>query len=92
VKQEVAMTGSLSVRGEVLPVGGVSSKVEAAIDTGIKIIIVPKSNLQDIVVDQAKLKQVKIIPVERIEEVLEHALDWGKKRKLKDIIVNGKKR
>lgn len=80
VRQEVAMTGSLSVRGEVLPVGGVSSKVEAAIDVGIKTIIVPKSNLQDIVLDQAKLEKVKIIPVTRIEEVLEHALDWGKKK------------
>ncbi|MDP3734170.1 MAG: ATP-dependent protease LonB, partial [Nanoarchaeota archaeon] len=73
VKQEVAMTGSLSVRGEVLPVGGVSSKVEAAIDAGIKIIIVPKSNLQDIVIDKEKLHKVKIIPVVNIEEVLEHA-------------------
>ncbi len=76
VRQDVAMTGSLSVRGEVLPVGGVSAKVEAAIDTGIKIIIVPKSNLQDIIIDSAKLKKAKIIPVLMIEEVLEHALDW----------------
>ncbi len=90
VKQEVAMTGSLSVRGDVLPVGGVSSKVEAAIDTGIKIIIVPKSNLQDIVIDKEKLSKVKIIPVTRIEEVLNHALDWNGKKKLKDKIVNGK--
>lgn len=76
VKQDIAMTGSLSVRGEVLPVGGVSSKVEAAIDTGIKTIIVPKSNLQDIVIDKKKLETVKIIPVESIENVLEHAFDW----------------
>ncbi|MCK5630474.1 MAG: ATP-dependent protease LonB, partial [Nanoarchaeota archaeon] len=47
VKQDYAMTGSLSVRGEVLPVGGVSSKVEAAIEAGIKTVIVPKSNLKD---------------------------------------------
>ena len=73
VKQEVAMTGSLSVRGEVLPIGGVSAKVEAAIATGIKIIIVPKSNLQDIVVDKGLLDKVKIIPVTHIEEVLEYA-------------------
>ena len=89
VKQEVAMTGSLSVRGDVLPVGGVSSKVEAAIETGIKIIIVPKSNLQDIVIDKEKLAKVKIIPVTRIEEVLEAALDWTGKKKLKDIVMNG---
>ena len=87
VKQEVAMTGSLSVRGDVLPVGGVSSKVEAAIETGIKTIIVPKSNLQDIVIEKEKLSKVKIIPVERIEQVLEHALDWTGKKKLRDKIL-----
>ena len=92
VKQEVAMTGSLSVRGEVLPVGGVSSKVEAAIDTGIKIVIVPKSNLQDIVIDKEKLSKVKIIPVVKIEEVLEHALDWNGKKKIKEMIFNGGKK
>jgi len=86
VKQEVAMTGSLSVRGEVLPVGGVSSKVEAAIDAGIKTIIVPKSNLQDIVIEKEKLGDVKIIPVETIEEVLEHALEWKGRKTLKDKI------
>ncbi len=86
IKQEVAMTGSLSVRGEVLPVGGVSSKVEAAIDTGIKTIIVPKSNMQDIVIDKAKLDKVKIIPVTSLEEVLEHALVWkGNTELLKQI-------
>ena len=42
MKQDYAMTGSLSVRGEVMPVGGVSSKVEAAIEAGIKRVIVPK--------------------------------------------------
>ena len=91
VKQEVAMTGSLSVRGEVLPVGGVSSKVEAAIEAGIKIIIVPKSNLQDIVLDKDKLAKVKIIPVMTIEEVLEHALDWNGKNSLKKMILEQKK-
>ncbi len=80
VKQNVAMTGSLSVKGEVLPVGGVSDKVEAAIATGIKTIIVPKSNLNDIVLDKKTLAKVTIVPVERLEEVLEQALDWkGKK-------------
>lgn len=87
IKQDVAMTGSLSVRGEVLPVGGVSSKVEAAIDAGIKTVIVPKSNLQDIVIEKDKLKQVKIIPVETIKEVLEHALDWKGKQKMKEKIL-----
>ena len=92
IKQEVAMTGSLSVRGEVLPVGGVSSKVEAVSDAGIKTVIVPKSNLQDIVIDEDKIGKVKIIPVETIEEVMEYALDWNGKGKLKEKIFNGKKK
>ena len=91
IKQEVAMTGSLSVRGEVLPIGGVSSKVEAAIDTGIKKVVVPKSNMQDIVVDKKKLDKIKVIPVENISQVLKEALDWkGKQHILKKIMkMNG---
>lgn len=77
VKQEYAMTGSLSVRADVLPVGGVGSKVEAAIDAGIKKVIVPKSNLQDIVIDPEKLKKIKIIPVSTLLEVLDELIDWN---------------
>ncbi len=86
VRQDTAMTGSLSVRGEVLPVGGVSAKAEAAIEAGIKRIIVPKSNLQDIIIDKAKLAKVEIIPVEHLNEVLKEALDWkGKEAVLKSL-------
>jgi Lon-like ATP-dependent protease len=82
VRQDTAMTGSLSVRGEVLPVGGVSAKVEAAIDAGLRRIIVPKSNIQDIVVDRKRLGMIKLIPVENISEVLGQALDWKGKGRL----------
>jgi len=86
VKQEYAMTGSLSVRGEVLPVGGVSAKVEAAVEIGIKKVIVPKSNLRDIILDKAKAAKVQIIPVETITEVLKEALEWkGKEAILRKI-------
>lgn len=86
VKQEIAMTGSLSVRGEVLPIGGISAKIEAAIDTGIKKVIVPKSNMNDIVLSKERLKKIEIIPVENISEVLKEALDWkGKENILKKI-------
>jgi Lon-like ATP-dependent protease len=89
VKQDLAMTGSLSVRGEVLPVGGVSSKVEAAVDAGIKKVIVPKSNLNDIVIDKKKLEKIKLIPVSNISEVLKEALDWkGKQHILKKIMAS----
>jgi Lon-like ATP-dependent protease len=87
VRQDTAMTGSLSVRGEVLPIGGVSAKIEAAVDVGIAQVIVPKSNLQDIVVDKKKLAKIKVIPVETIGEVLKYALEGKGKdalvRKLK---------
>jgi Lon-like ATP-dependent protease len=91
VKQDTAMTGSLSVRGEVLPVGGVSAKVEAAIEAGVKRILVPKSNMQDIILSKDKLHLIKIIPVETISQVLKEALDWkGKRAILKTIEeING---
>jgi ATP-dependent Lon protease len=91
IKQDIAMTGSLSVRGEVLPVGGVSSKVEAAIDNGIKTIIVPKSNLRDIVLEKEKLDLVKIIPVTRIEEVLNYAIDWNGHQNIKKVLSDKRK-
>jgi len=81
VKQEIAMTGSLSVRGEVLPVGGVSSKVGAAIKAGFKEIIVPKSNLQDIVISKEELSKVRIIPVSTLVDVLAVALVDSKEKK-----------
>jgi len=87
VKQDYAVTGSLSVRGEVLPVGGISSKIEAAIDAGIKSVIVPKSNAQDIVVDKANLSKIKIITVDNIAQVLREIIDWsGKEGILRKIV------
>ncbi len=77
IKQDYAMTGSLSVRGEVLPIGGVSAKIEAAIAAGIKNVIVPKSNVKDIIIDAEKLAHITVIPVENITEVLKEVLDWN---------------
>lgn len=83
IRQNIAMTGSLSVRGEVLPVGGVSSKVEAAIETGMKVVIVPYNNKSDIVLSKDTRKKIKIIPVKTFREVLEHALhDSARKKSL----------
>ncbi len=87
IKQNYAMTGSLSVRGEILPIGGVSSKVEAAIDAGIEKVIVPMSNVQDIVVEDDRLKKIKIIPVTSLYEVFEEVLDWKGKTSLKNKII-----
>lgn len=86
IRQDTAMTGSLSVRGEVLPIGGVSAKVIAAIEAGIKRVIVPESNMQDIVVDKEKLSKIELIPVGTLSQVLKEALVWkGKEQLLKKI-------
>ncbi len=74
VEQNVAMTGSLSVRGDVLPVGGVTHKIEAAAKSGIDKIIIPKANEQDVMIEPEYEEQVEIIPVSHISEVLEVAL------------------
>ena len=74
VRQDVAMTGSLSVRGDVLPIGGVTYKIEAAAKAGIKTVIIPKSNLNDVLIEERYANMVSIIPVTRIEEVLRYAL------------------
>lgn len=74
VRQNLAMTGSLSVRGDVLPIGGVTYKIEAAAKAGIKTVIIPKSNLDDVLIEDRYAEMVTIIPVTRIEEVLRIAL------------------
>lgn len=81
LKQSVAMTGSLSVRGEVLPVSGVTSKVHAAIKAGFKQVIVPKANRQDIVLPEEELEKIEILPVVSLNEVLAYSLVKGKKTK-----------
>ena len=80
VSQEIAMTGSLSVRGDVLPVGGVSNKVTAAIGAGMKSVLIPNNNAGDVNIDKKNLKKIKIIPVKNIADVLQYALKKSKRR------------
>ena len=81
IRQDTAMTGSLSIRGEVLAIGGVTQKVEAAIDAGLKQVIIPKSNEKDLILSQEQKKKIKILPVSSIKEVLQHALILNTKTK-----------
>ncbi len=74
IDQSVAMTGSLSVRGDVLPVGGVTQKVEAAIDSGITKVILPEANAADLVLEEEAAKKIEIIKAKNLYDVLEHSL------------------
>lgn len=70
VDQTYAMSGSLTVRGDVLPVGGITSKTEAAISSGLKNVIVPKPNHGDIYLPPKMREKISIHPVSSIVEVL----------------------
>ncbi len=80
VKQTVAMTGSLSVRGDVMPVGGVTQKIEAAAQAGIKTVLIPKANMGDVLIDEAFKGKIEIIPVSDISEVFEYAMGGQRNR------------
>ncbi len=88
VDQEIAMTGSLSVRGDVLPVGGVTNKIRAAIEVGMKRVLIPDANLKDIYIDKKELSKIEVVPVKNMADVLQHAL---KKSPRRDAIVKGLK-
>jgi Lon-like ATP-dependent protease len=75
VDQSLAMTGSLSVRGDVLPVGGVTHKIEAAAKSGCTKVIIPQANMQDVMIEDEYKEMVEIIPVSHISEVLDIALE-----------------
>jgi ATP-dependent Lon protease len=74
VDQSLAMTGSLSVRGQVLPVGGVTAKVEAASDSGLKRVLVPEDNMEDLVLESRYAGRIEVIPVRTLRDVLKYAL------------------
>jgi len=80
VDQTIAMTGSLSVRGQVLPVGGVTAKIEAAAESGIKKVLIPRANLNDVVLEERYKGKIEIIPVSTMAEVLGYALIGGIKK------------
>jgi len=79
------MTGSLSIRGEVLPIGGVTAKVNAAKTAKIKKVIIPESNKEDLVLSPEVSKDLEIIPVKTIWEVIAHAFKDNSK---KDSLIN----
>jgi ATP-dependent Lon protease len=75
VRKEVAMTGEITLRGRVLPIGGLKEKLLAALRGGLLTVLIPKDNEKDLeeIPDNVK-RGLKIIPVSNVDEVLEHAL------------------
>ena len=76
VRADVAMTGEITLRGEVLPIGGLKEKLLAAHRGGIKTVLIPQQNVKDLVEIPANIKNhLDIHPVKWIDEVLEYALE-----------------
>jgi ATP-dependent Lon protease len=75
VGRDVAMTGEITLRGRVLPIGGLKEKLLAAQRGGIKTVLIPEENAKDLVdVNESIKRGLNIIPVSRMDEVLAHAL------------------
>lgn len=89
VRSDVAMTGEITLRGEVLPIGGLKEKLLAAHRGGIKKVLIPHLNAKDLIdIPQEVLKKIEVIPVKSIDEVLKIALtkdpETYKSKKIKD--------
>jgi ATP-dependent Lon protease len=83
VRADVAMTGEITLRGRVLPVGGIKEKVLAAHRAGVKRVILPERNVADLEEVPAEIQQeLEFIGVSRMDEVLRAALEDGAKIKL----------
>lgn len=89
VLANVAMTGEITLRGEVLPIGGLKEKLLAALRGGITTVIIPHENEKDLIEMPANIKQnLKIIPVQWIDEVLAVALQEAPSPKNSDVKAN----
>ncbi|GFI43299.1 Lon protease 1 [Lachnospiraceae bacterium] len=74
-RADLAMTGEITLRGRVLPIGGLKEKLLAAKNAGIKMVIIPKENVTDVEeLSHEITRGLKIVPVSRMDEVLKHAL------------------
>jgi ATP-dependent Lon protease len=75
VRHDIAMTGEVTLRGRVLPIGGLKEKLLAALRGGIKKVLIPEDNAKDLAEIPDSVKNgLEIVPVSRMEEVLKHAL------------------
>lgn len=82
VRQDVAMTGEVTIRGRVLPIGGLKEKLLAAKHAGIKTVLIPQKNAKDLIEIPEEIKSgMEIIPCEHVEQVLKVALDLNQPEK-----------
>jgi ATP-dependent Lon protease len=92
VMREVGMTGEITLRGRVLPVGGVREKVLAAHRAGLKTVILPKRNIKDLVdVPKRARAELKIVPVEHMDQVLKIALSSSQPEQVKSVRPRSKR-
>lgn len=82
VRGTVAMTGEISLRGRVLPVGGVKEKVLAALAAGVKTVLLPKRNMEDLAeLPEVARRRLEFLPLTSVDEALEVALETGRRRR-----------
>jgi ATP-dependent Lon protease len=75
VRRDVAMTGEITLRGRVLPIGGLKEKLLAALRGGIKTVLIPEENAKDLIdISDSVKSKMEIIPVSRMDEVIARAL------------------
>ncbi len=75
IHRDIAMTGEITLRGRILPIGGLKEKLLAALRGGLKKVLIPEENAKDLVDIPASVKNaLEIVPVARMDEVLQHAL------------------
>jgi ATP-dependent Lon protease len=75
IRRDIAMTGEITLRGRILPIGGLKEKLLAALRGGLKKILIPEENAKDLAeIPDAVKNALEIVPVSRMEEVLIHAL------------------
>jgi len=87
VRQDVAMTGEVTIRGRVLPIGGLKEKILAAKQAGINTVLIPKKNEKDLPDIPEEIKSgIEVIPVEHVEEVLKLALDLQEPEKFMKVV------
>jgi ATP-dependent Lon protease len=81
-RNDVAMTGEITLRGKVLPIGGLNEKLLAARRSGIRTVLIPQENMKDLAEIPDRVKEgLKIIPVKTIKEAMKYVFDEKNKKR-----------